>query len=589
MRVALALGCLTLLFPPAGAAQTRLGFMNFRSPDAGYRGVTDVRISDGNRYAWNPTVNYSDRVTARVGGDAGAWNRTASCLLRFELAGIDAGTVTNTNLTLNLTNPSSDQVQVFPLQRAWDDSEATWLQASVGVLWQQGGARGAGDRFGQVLSFTPNTTGQTQYALPPSVVSDWLTGTVANNGLVLEAPAMSDAFEFVSDKATATLRPRLSFSVDGAPITLRDGLGGYAGTTLTCLGNGADPKLVSQDGSGLEVNGWPLGTPDPNRNRSTTLVRFDLTAIPTWAAVVDAELTFNGLFGKNGAPINAWALRSAWSESATWFTRDGTQAWLDAGVGIGADTFPAVLGTLPSSDGGSSNTLPLVSEDAVLQLQQWVAQPSTNFGFALQNHRLAAEMLGADESESASGPELVVRFFEGSLICDGFSCSTDAGVVCSVVVRVVAAEGGQVPPAGLPATTLVNAPFGGNVGLSAASLSPTVAVPVTTGGPVRVYWSGTTPEVQLNLSPEDGRWQGGECGPYATPNGAGGGSGGAGGAGGAGGGGGSGGQGGSGASTGGGGGAQPGDLRVGCGCGAGSGALGFAALALLLAARRRRR
>lgn len=561
-------------------AQVQVDFQNFRFPDAGYQGVTDVRVSDGNRFAWEPNVNYRDRFAARVGGDGGVWNRTASCLLRFDLGGIDAGVVSQAALTLSITNPSNDAVQVYPLIADWDEAAATWQRATVGTAWQQGGARGPADRGALLLSFTPNTSGTTQYVLPPALVSGWLVTPGSNNGLLLEAPAMSDAFEFNSDRVSATARPRLSFQVGPTAYLLRDGLNGYSGTTLTCIGNGDDPKLVSQNGTGLEVNGWPTGAPDSNRNRSSALVRFDLTQIPTWAAVVDGKLTLNGLFNNNFNPINAWAMRQSWTESATWYTRNGLLQWLDAGIGIGDDSLPSVIGVMPASDGGNSTTMQLNAE-GLIRLQQWVASPSSNFGLVLQDHRLSGEMLGSDESESAFGPQLTVRYFEGALACSNFACGQDAGF-CGFDVQVVAADGGGLPPAGIPAATVVT-PSNGTVSLSGTSFVSALTVPLSSGTVRRVYWDGTAQPFTVTLAPESPRWQPVSCGPF-TPAGAGGGSGGSGGAGG--------GSGGAGGAGGAGGSVEPpgpGDYRVGCGCASAPGALAFAAMAMLLAARRRRR
>ena len=85
-------------------------------------------------------------------------------------------------------------------------------------------------------------------------------------------------------------------------------------------------------------------------NVRRTLLRFDLTSIPTSAVIVSAVLTLhNNTTTTFSGTQTFWAYHSAtnWTSGVNWITYDGTNAWTTAGgdydvpSGMGPDVYPS--------------------------------------------------------------------------------------------------------------------------------------------------------------------------------------------------------------------------------------------------------
>lgn len=128
--------------------------------------------------------------------------------------------VLHAELVLHVTNDSSDAYPIYAMSRAWNEEEATWKKASGDtsnpVLWQAKGANGANDRSDTPLGLvrlkgsTPMTGTVVLNVSGRSVVEDWINGSLANHGLMINGdPNQSGTLKFSSDDDTNDPAPML--------------------------------------------------------------------------------------------------------------------------------------------------------------------------------------------------------------------------------------------------------------------------------------------------------------------------------------------------------------------------------------------
>ncbi len=175
----------------------------------GYAGVTDTWIN-----FYDPNLNFNGETKLNVHG-----TEDIKALVRFELPAHPAGTrITSATLSLyNYTHASSANggtVSVYPVSRAWIDSQATWNQASAGNNWAAAGMQSGTDyRTSPMTSITINTTsGVWRDFDATAIVQGWIDGTFPNNGFVVRSPTRGAKPLFYSSGYTGNpeLRPRLT-------------------------------------------------------------------------------------------------------------------------------------------------------------------------------------------------------------------------------------------------------------------------------------------------------------------------------------------------------------------------------------------
>ena len=149
-----------------------------------------------------------------------------------------------------------------------------------------------------------------------------------------------------------------------------------------------------------------------------SLIRFDLSAIPPDAQILDARLTlfydpstsFGAQYGENASYIKK--ITEAWDEM--------TVTWYNQPLSTWADEIFIERTSSPSQDMTDINITGFVSG--------WVLFPETNFGFM---HRMVAEIpycclaySTSDHSSAEKRPKLVVRYIDCDPPSAGFSYST---------------------------------------------------------------------------------------------------------------------------------------------------------------------
>ncbi len=163
--------------------------------------VSDAQIA--HKIASSPVLdvqgntNYGALTTGGVGRFPA--NVSTKLLVRFDLAGIPAGsTVLSSSLTVQTSTTTAGTVKLFRAKFPWNEATVTWLNVGLvqdSVLQASTSDGGAGYVGPMVFSVTPLTQA-------------WVSGTQANNGLVLSGEAFLTTVS-TSETATAANRPKL--------------------------------------------------------------------------------------------------------------------------------------------------------------------------------------------------------------------------------------------------------------------------------------------------------------------------------------------------------------------------------------------
>jgi hypothetical protein len=182
------------------------------SPAASYAGVVDTTLRQS---APTTAAGASGTVSADYDDPAGSLQHTSG-LLKFDLGSIPAGSkVTKVTLEVNVTNKTSGSGYVlYPLSRAWSESQATWQAPSSGKSWAAVGARGSGDRGSAAIgSLAPTVTGKAKVTLNAAgiaAVQSWVDQPSNNFGFVIDTDNNYDGLQFDSSNASvAANRPSL--------------------------------------------------------------------------------------------------------------------------------------------------------------------------------------------------------------------------------------------------------------------------------------------------------------------------------------------------------------------------------------------
>lgn len=168
------------------------------------------------------TTNYSGLDQIQVGeandDPSGQVNRS---LIKWDLSSIPAtATVSSATLSLWLRSDYSDNARtwrVFRVKRNWVEAEATWNVYSSGNSWGTAGCsntttdREASDIGSVSVGASETVTVQKDFSLTASAVQEWIAGTTANYGLLIQADTEVNDLYVVNSNSFATSgeRPKL--------------------------------------------------------------------------------------------------------------------------------------------------------------------------------------------------------------------------------------------------------------------------------------------------------------------------------------------------------------------------------------------
>jgi hypothetical protein len=180
---------------------------SFQDGVNGYNGTRDTQLVSG-----SPNTNYGS--DDRMGADG---HPDESSLLYWELTSIPVGSsIQSVDLTFNVTGKTRHAYEIYSLQQAWIEGEATWNEHASGQSWEISGADGAADRSSTVIgSITAPARGI--YTIPlttagVAVVQTWVDNPSSNFGIIiLDYINATDGLEISSREAgIVSNRPRLT-------------------------------------------------------------------------------------------------------------------------------------------------------------------------------------------------------------------------------------------------------------------------------------------------------------------------------------------------------------------------------------------
>jgi hypothetical protein len=179
-----------------------ISFQDDVSPDDSYEGTADTNIK-----SLSPTTTYGLAVDLEADGvdPETPSDGPAGLLLRWDVSAVPSDSeVVDARLVIfpRSSTTASDTFQVYAVLRAWDEMEATWLEAETGAPWQTEGCLGSLDRDDAVL-------GTVAEGAAPSIVMDatpdfvdlvgqWVASPAQNFGIVVQDYTQDDGMHIFS-------------------------------------------------------------------------------------------------------------------------------------------------------------------------------------------------------------------------------------------------------------------------------------------------------------------------------------------------------------------------------------------------------
>lgn len=209
---------------PSDPVTMTLSFQDGAAPDASYSGTRDTSL-----FEYYPDTVYGSSTELDIDGDSphGTGN-DVSAMLRWDTSTIPAGSVVESvEITVEVINPTTGEYGIYALRSPWDESEATWDEASSGVSWQSAGASGSLDR-GSVELGTVGTSELGSYSFSLNsdglaTVQGWVDNPLANYGLIITDNSVTNGMDFRSrEAAIAVQRPKLTITYTSSAPNAED-------------------------------------------------------------------------------------------------------------------------------------------------------------------------------------------------------------------------------------------------------------------------------------------------------------------------------------------------------------------------------
>lgn len=164
-----------------------------------------------------PTTNYGTGTTMNI-GELNSSAQVARALIKFDLSSLPPTSVVATaTLCMTIAGDYSDAartMRVYRQLKAWTEAGATWNKYDGSNNWTTAGGFDAADceqtDIGSI-ALTQSESGEKSISLTPSKVQEWISGALANNGMLIKMDGENnDAYSWhTSDSATANARPKL--------------------------------------------------------------------------------------------------------------------------------------------------------------------------------------------------------------------------------------------------------------------------------------------------------------------------------------------------------------------------------------------
>jgi hypothetical protein len=278
------------------------------------------------------------------------------------------------------------------------------------------------------------------------------TATFGTAGTYVLRLTSSDGEFSRSYDVTITANPIVTTS-----ISFQDGMfptTSYAGTTDTDLrSNSAGTNFGTANP--MVAN----GSPD-----QSTVIRWDLSQLPQLGTAVQSVSLTLSIADGSTQTYEIYEMKRDWSESqATWDANAGGN-WQVAGAqgtdGPSPDRGTTVLGTLT---GGSGTQTFALNAAGVAVVQGWIQNPSTNFGFIIQDYGATSDGMQIRSREAttkSNRPKINITYTASSSAAAASSSTfaapaTDDGAAASERDRRDVNQDGMITP--LDALLVINA------------------------------------------------------------------------------------------------------------------------------------
>lgn len=234
------------------------------------------------------------------------------------------------------------------------------------------------------LTVTPLSTG-IAYTLTVNNVVDLSSNPIAPN-----SQAAFDHVDVVTDSFQEGVSPDSSY--DGASDTYlsQNAPSSNFGLSGTLLADGDDPS-----GSGNDL---------------ASLMRWDLSAIPSGATVDSAEINIE-VFNVSSGTYDIYEVKRDWFEAdATWNVYAPGTPWETPGALGAGDRGSSILGTVTAGSVGSYKVT--LNADGIAAVQGWVDTPSLNHGVIIASSSTTdgLDFRSSEHSTASQRPRLTVRY-----------------------------------------------------------------------------------------------------------------------------------------------------------------------------------
>jgi hypothetical protein len=185
----------------------------------------------------------------------------------------------------------------------------------------------------------------------------------------------------------------IAVTTSGGPTTLalQNGLNGYSGMVDASLRS--DNATTNYGGATTLLAD---GKPD-----YSSVMRWDLSAIPTSATLVSASLTFY-VEDPSSSSYELYALKRNFDESSvTWSNASTSTSWQVAGANGSNDRETTMIGAITGSSTGTKTIA--LNAAGLAKVQAWIANPAVNYGLILLDYTPSNGLdLSSSESTTAS-------------------------------------------------------------------------------------------------------------------------------------------------------------------------------------------
>jgi len=251
-------------------------------------------------------------------------------------------------------------------------------------------------------------------------------------------------------------------------INFQDGIEpdyGYLGTLDTVLSQ-FDPTFYYDGDIALYVDG---DDPDGSGNDLSTLLYWDISAIPAGSIIQEVSITLN-VFGVSNDSYQVYEMKRDWVESETnWNLYSLTNGWEIPGALGAQDRGDLVLGSF--SPTGTGMGIINLNSDGMALVQSWVDSPTSNHGFIIANSSATdgADFDSREASTASTRPKLTIRYSEDQPINNppvayDQLVSTDEGTSVAIILTASDSDGDTL------SVTVISGPTNGTLSGTAPDL-----------------------------------------------------------------------------------------------------------------------